>query len=489
MWFESFPTGQGSRPSPRACSCTARLLLVENIPLSALQSFFETVNCFGEAQILNTRIEGDSFQSTVVYSDLREAQNALNGFQKVPRFQNVSLSPVIETDFAVFINLTNANRLQRDQASFELSQIGAVAYSRIETNNSGGSQLFVYYYDNRAIQKAINHRFAVGTTLCHPLVMSVMHAKVCFYSPFNVTATSPTIQAPTKPAIEHWTGTEVSWGGTLESSPPLVANTLAYNGAMNSARTGFCSPPMEDYMESRWFSRVKVPSQTTESGEIFPTPPLPIVAKPSIWNEELKPGAEITDADADADAHLPISPASDDAQPAPATAPKSETIKPDTPPILQGVVTRDNVPYKNVVDLDLIDRNKETRTTVMLRNIPNKFSQKALKEFLDSTNKNTFDFLYLRMDFENHCNVGYAFISFTHPKHIATFARARCGQKWNMYKSEKLIDISFAKIQGRSSLIAKFRASPVMKEAPDYRPKLYYTSGPHIGEEEPFPSR
>ncbi|PRT54040.1 Meiosis protein mei2 [Wickerhamiella sorbophila] len=486
MWFESFHPSQDVRPSQRVCSCTARLLLVENIPLTALQNFFETVNCFGDAQILNTRIEGDSFQSTVVYSDLREGQNALKEFQKVPLFQTISVSPVIETDFAVIINCTNASRLQREQMTFELSQIGAIAYSRVEPDISGGSQLFVYYYDSRAIQRVINHGFAVGTTVCHPLIMGVTHSKVCFFSPFNVTVTGSSIQPPNNLMVDHWSTSKSPWSATVGSSPPLAPSAIApYCGPLNSTRTGFCSPPVEDYMESRWFSRSKRPSPTTDTSEGIPTPALPIVAKPSIWNEESKAGIE----SGLAEKRLPVSPASDDTPPATLATSPSESVKPSTPPVLQGVVTRDNVPYKNVVDLDLIDSGKETRTTVMLRNIPNKFSQKALKEFLDTTNKNTFNFLYLRMDFENHCNVGYAFISFTHPKHIATFARARCGQKWNMYKSEKLIDLSFAKIQGRASLIAKFRASPVMKEAPDYRPKLYYTSGPHIGEEEPFPAR
>jgi hypothetical protein len=39
---------------------------------------------------------------------------------------------------------------------------------------------------------------------------------------------------------------------------------------------------------------------------------------------------------------------------------------------------------------------------------------------LDETHKNTYDFLYLRMDFINHCNVGYAFIDFIDPKYVVS---------------------------------------------------------------------
>lgn len=63
-----------------------------------------------------------------------------------------------------------------------------------------------------------------------------------------------------------------------------------------------------------------------------------------------------------------------------------------------------------------------------------------LMEYVDITNAGTYDFLYLRIDFQNKCkyvpvfdvdtSVGYAFINFIDPLSIIPFAKARVGTKW-----------------------------------------------------------
>lgn len=80
----------------------------------------------------------------------------------------------------------------------------------------------------------------------------------------------------------------------------------------------------------------------------------------------------------------------------------------------------------------------------MLRNIPNRVDQAALKKLLDETSKGQYDFMYLRIDFANNCNVGYAFINFVEPMAIVPFAKARAGQKWNLFQSDKVAEISYA---------------------------------------------
>ena len=54
---------------------------------------------------------------------------------------------------------------------------------------------------------------------------------------------------------------------------------------------------------------------------------------------------------------------------------------------------------------------EDKRTTLMIKNIPNKYTQKMLLATIDEHFKGHYDFFYLPIDFKNKCNVGYAFIN------------------------------------------------------------------------------
>lgn len=107
-----------------------------------------------------------------------------------------------------------------------------------------------------------------------------------------------------------------------------------------------------------------------------------------------------------------------------------------------------------IIDLDNLINGTEERTTIMIRHIPNKYTTQALLDELNVYCKNKYDFFYLPIDDENECNLGYAFINFIHPLHVVHFYHIFIHRKWNMYKSNKECDLTFAKFQGRAELTA-----------------------------------
>lgn len=76
------------------------------------------------------------------------------------------------------------------------------------------------------------------------------------------------------------------------------------------------------------------------------------------------------------------------------------------------------------LDLDRIMRGEDSRTTLMIKNIPNKYTSKMLLAAIDEHHRGTYDFIYLPIDFKNKCNVGYAFINMTAPARIVPFYQA-----------------------------------------------------------------
>ncbi|KAM0047417.1 putative RNA recognition motif domain, mei2-like RNA recognition, RNA-binding domain superfamily [Helianthus debilis subsp. tardiflorus] len=139
------------------------------------------------------------------------------------------------------------------------------------------------------------------------------------------------------------------------------------------------------------------------------------------------------------------------------------------------------------LDLDRIMRGDDRRTTLMIKNIPNKYTSKMLLAAIDERHRGTYDFIYLPIDFKNKCNVGYAFINMTEPSLIIPFYQAFNGKKWEKFNSEKVASIAYARIQGKAALIAHFQNSSLMNEDKRCRPILFHTDGPNAGDQVPFP--
>ena len=144
-----------------------------------------------------------------------------------------------------------------------------------------------------------------------------------------------------------------------------------------------------------------------------------------------------------------------------------------------------------VVELWKIENGMDVRTTIMLRNIPNKMNCHDLKALLDQHCAENYDFSYLRIDFEKGTNVGYAFVNFSDPMHIIPFVVNHAGKRWQPDNARK-VELSYATVQGYDCLVEKFRNSAIMSEYKDYRPKLWHShlNAPTwdvVGKEAPFP--
>ncbi|KAH1098199.1 hypothetical protein J1N35_015120 [Gossypium stocksii] len=145
--------------------------------------------------------------------------------------------------------------------------------------------------------------------------------------------------------------------------------------------------------------------------------------------------------------------------------------------------------------------SKDSRTTVMIKNIPNKYSQKLLLNMLDNhcihCNEqiaedddqplSSYDFVYLPIDFNNKCNVGYGFVNMTSPQATWRLYKAFHHQHWEVFNSRKICEVTYARVQGLEALKEHFRNSKFPCEMEHYLPVVF--SPPRDGKQltEPLP--
>mmetsp|Transcript_20587 Transcript_20587/g.45080 ORF Transcript_20587/g.45080 Transcript_20587/m.45080 type:complete len:978 (-) Transcript_20587:2385-5318(-) len=140
------------------------------------------------------------------------------------------------------------------------------------------------------------------------------------------------------------------------------------------------------------------------------------------------------------------------------------------------------------LDMEKILGGEDKRTTLMIKNIPNKYTQKMLLATIDEHFRGTYDFFYLPIDFKNKCNVGYAFINMIQPIHIIALVERFNHKKWERFNSEKVCNISYARIQGRQALVNHFQNSSLMHEDKRCRPILFTVDGHEPSEQDLFAS-
>jgi hypothetical protein len=132
-------------------------------------------------------------------------------------------------------------------------------------------------------------------------------------------------------------------------------------------------------------------------------------------------------------------------------------------------------------------QRENPRTTLMIKNIPNKYSQAMLLALLDAhcvrcnskippgSNEplSAYDFVYLPIDFKNRCNLGYAFVNFTSAQATLNLYKEFHAQQWEAFNSRKVCQVTYARVQGRKALEDHFRNSRFACDTDEYLPLVF----------------
>jgi len=142
-----------------------------------------------------------------------------------------------------------------------------------------------------------------------------------------------------------------------------------------------------------------------------------------------------------------------------------------------------------ILNVEAVKARADCRTSLMIRNIPNKYTQQTLMyEFQkNGYGSDKIDFFYLPIDFKNKCNRGYAFVNFVDVEDIVSFFNRYNGQRWNVFNSEKICVIMYARIQGKEAFLRRFEHSEILCKEGEFQPLFFISHGSEKGIREILP--
>ena len=117
---------------------------------------------------------------------------------------------------------------------------------------------------------------------------------------------------------------------------------------------------------------------------------------------------------------------------------------------LQEKTFEPEVKIKKILSLE------DQRTSIMIKNIPNKFTRDLLLNTIDQNFKGTYDLFILPTDGSKNKNFGYSFINFLSCYFIPYFYSQFNKKNWSGTNSKKICEITYSKIQGRQNLISYY---------------------------------
>jgi RNA recognition motif-containing protein len=112
--------------------------------------------------------------------------------------------------------------------------------------------------------------------------------------------------------------------------------------------------------------------------------------------------------------------------------------------------------FDPVINIKKVLSFEDKRTTIMIKNLPNKFTREKLLDIIDKKFKNTYDIFILPRDSNKNRNFGYAFMNFLSSYYIPHFYYEFNGKSWIDTNSIKVCEITYSKFQGLKELVSHY---------------------------------
>merc|ERR1712039_71869 len=120
------------------------------------------------------------------------------------------------------------------------------------------------------------------------------------------------------------------------------------------------------------------------------------------------------------------------------------------------------------------------KTTIMLRNLPSKFSRTHVIELLEDEGfEGSYDLVYAPMNFSGNCCLGYCFVNFKEASDASRAWEAFDGFCNQASAEQTALEVVWSDPhQGLEALVERYRNSPVMHESvPEEWKPAYFVDG------------
>lgn len=136
------------------------------------------------------------------------------------------------------------------------------------------------------------------------------------------------------------------------------------------------------------------------------------------------------------------------------------------------------VDLSSAVSCDSSGTGTQNVTTMMLKHIPCRYTQGTLLREIDVSGfEGSYDFFYLPMDVRNKTSVGYCFINFLAPEDATRFAEVFGAHEFQRHRSDKIGEVSPAKIQGLRNNLEHFSGRAVVSARDGKRRPIVLQNG------------